>query len=434
MIGSNTFINFPKFGIKKVPAKVDTGADSSSVWASNIAEKNGKLSFSLFAPNSPFYTGEVINTRDFEISSIKNSFGHTEFRYKVKLSVEIEGRTIKARFTLSNRSENNFPILIGRRTLHGRFLVDVSIVPAKSRYDILVLKPKLPKEGGKIASFFKDIEQEKKVRFTFATYKDLEFNINNRKMSIRIGQAGREVSSFDMVYFFIVSAEKDIASAVAQYLKSCSVPFADKAVAGYYQSLNKLHQYILLNLSGVRVPGAIYIDNSQLVSRYDDLVASLGSPFILKDIHGRKGRGNYLVNSEIELANILKKSTDLKMIAQKFVPNDGDYRLLIFGKKVKLAISRTAGVGSHLNNVSQGGQAELADPKYLPASAKRMAIKAAEATSVDIAGVDIVKDKGKKLWYCLEVNESPQLASGSFVDEKREALTEYIYRRLQKIL
>jgi hypothetical protein len=126
VIGRHTSISFPSFGIKKVPAKVDTGADSSSLWASDVAEVNGLLSYKLFAPSSIFFTGQEIKTKQYQKSYIKNSFGHTEQRYKVKVPIQVEGRHINASFTLADRSLNTFPVLIGRRTLQGKFLVDVS--------------------------------------------------------------------------------------------------------------------------------------------------------------------------------------------------------------------------------------------------------------------------------------------------------------------
>ena len=58
LIGRTTLVTMG--GIADVPAKVDTGADSSCIWASNLQETNGKLSFELFAPASPYYTAQRI--------------------------------------------------------------------------------------------------------------------------------------------------------------------------------------------------------------------------------------------------------------------------------------------------------------------------------------------------------------------------------------
>ena len=125
-IGINLLVSLPEESVSGVEAKIDTGADSSAIWASSIHEKDGELSFTLFDEDSPHYTGKVIKTEDFKITNVKNSFGDSERRYKVKLKVVIAGRKINSSFTLANRGKNSYSILIGKRTLHGKFLVDVS--------------------------------------------------------------------------------------------------------------------------------------------------------------------------------------------------------------------------------------------------------------------------------------------------------------------
>ncbi len=127
IIGRVERVSFPTLGPKDVPAKVDTGADASSIWCSDIKLENGELSFILFAPESPYYNGErmSIKTKDVEVTKISNSFGHKEVRYKVKIPVIIKGRRIRATFTLTDRSTKLYPVLIGRYTLNGKFLVDV---------------------------------------------------------------------------------------------------------------------------------------------------------------------------------------------------------------------------------------------------------------------------------------------------------------------
>jgi hypothetical protein len=125
-IGTNLLVSFPDEGISCVEAKIDTGADSSAVWASDINEKNKELSFRLFDVDSPHYTGKVIRTSDYKVTNVKNSFGDSEERYKVKLKLSIAGKNINSTFTLANRGKNSYSVLIGKRTLHGKFLVDVS--------------------------------------------------------------------------------------------------------------------------------------------------------------------------------------------------------------------------------------------------------------------------------------------------------------------
>lgn len=125
-IGRNVKVDFIGHA-SSIPAKIDTGADSSSVWASNIrVDKTGHLSFTLFDKGSKYYTGEIITRKVFKVVVIKSSHGHQQLRYKIVLSIRIADKRIKALFTLADRSSNTFPVLIGRRLLTNKFLIDVS--------------------------------------------------------------------------------------------------------------------------------------------------------------------------------------------------------------------------------------------------------------------------------------------------------------------
>lgn len=120
IIGANTFVEVE--GIKNIPAKIDTGADSSSIFAKNISiSKDNVLSFKIF--------GKKIETKDFKVAVVRNSTGEEQIRYRVPLKMKINGKNIRAIFSLSDRSRNNFPVLVGRRTIKGKFLVDVSDRP-----------------------------------------------------------------------------------------------------------------------------------------------------------------------------------------------------------------------------------------------------------------------------------------------------------------
>ena len=126
IIGRDDKVEFIGYA-KDVPAKIDTGADSSAVWASDIlVDKDGALHFKLFGEGSPYYTGEEISTKDYSVILTKSASGDVVMKYRTKLSIRIGSKRIAANFGLSNRSTHNYPVLIGRKTLHGRFLVDVT--------------------------------------------------------------------------------------------------------------------------------------------------------------------------------------------------------------------------------------------------------------------------------------------------------------------
>ena len=113
--------------IDNVPAKIDTGADGSAIWASNIhIDDNNNLRFKLFDEGSPYYTGQEYICSEYSIARVKSASGDVVLKYRTNIPVMIAGKRIKVLFGLCNRSTHNYPILIGRRTLSGKFIVDVT--------------------------------------------------------------------------------------------------------------------------------------------------------------------------------------------------------------------------------------------------------------------------------------------------------------------
>lgn len=150
IIGNSALITVA--GIENVPAKIDTGAESSSIWASDIKlTPDNRLEFCLFAPGSEFYTGERLSTDDYKAMLVRNSTGQAKVRYRIHLPVTIKTKRIMASFTLADRSKNNFPILIGRRLLKNKFLVDVSEleVPYPARATDMELNTELKQDPQK---------------------------------------------------------------------------------------------------------------------------------------------------------------------------------------------------------------------------------------------------------------------------------------------
>jgi hypothetical protein len=124
-IGQVADASFPELGLEHVAARVDTGATTSAIWASGIIEKQGVLQCVLFGPDSPLYSGEVLHFSDYRRRAVVSSIGEREERYVVKLLVSLAGRTVRASFTLANRSQQVYPMLIGRNLLRGKFVVNV---------------------------------------------------------------------------------------------------------------------------------------------------------------------------------------------------------------------------------------------------------------------------------------------------------------------
>ena len=127
IIGTNEKITLVGLGRTDVPAKIDTGADSSAIWVSDLkVTKDNILKFKLFGPNSPFYTGKVISRTNFGVAIIRGGNGIQQIRYRTRFRIRLGGKRLNLIFSLADRSNHNYPVIIGRRAISGKFLVDVS--------------------------------------------------------------------------------------------------------------------------------------------------------------------------------------------------------------------------------------------------------------------------------------------------------------------
>lgn len=125
IIGRAEYIWLVKADIKKVPARIDTGARTTSIWASDIREVDGRLEYKLFGKGSSFYSGKTQTSEHFKKIVVASSNGIAQIRYYIPITLQIKRRRILTHCTLADRSVQAYPILIGRNTLRGKFVVDV---------------------------------------------------------------------------------------------------------------------------------------------------------------------------------------------------------------------------------------------------------------------------------------------------------------------
>lgn len=128
IIGRREEVDFPELGLYGITAKIDTGAYTTALHCHDIQETNGVLHFKLLDPSHPEYSEQVHAFTGFTQKGIKNSFGEIEKRYIIKTSIKIGERRIKAVISLSDRGKMRYPVLIGRKLLKNRFIVDVSLL------------------------------------------------------------------------------------------------------------------------------------------------------------------------------------------------------------------------------------------------------------------------------------------------------------------
>lgn len=128
VIGATDLIDLPDLGWFQVPVRIDSGATTSSIHCSKVRLiQEGDQTLIQFqldagkgAPKQSF------KIRNFKETIVRNSSGKEEKRYVIKTTIILFGKKIRTEFTLADRGKMSYPILLGRRLLKGRFLIDVS--------------------------------------------------------------------------------------------------------------------------------------------------------------------------------------------------------------------------------------------------------------------------------------------------------------------
>jgi hypothetical protein len=123
LIGRREYVSFPILNIQKVEAKIDTGAYTCAIHCKNIVLKTNL--------DKPILTFQLLDNTiysfdEFSKKKIKNSFGEMEERYIIKTQIVIGRKKIKTSISLSDRENMRYPVLIGRKLLKGKFIVDVN--------------------------------------------------------------------------------------------------------------------------------------------------------------------------------------------------------------------------------------------------------------------------------------------------------------------
>lgn len=108
-------------------AKIDTGAYSNSLHCDDIfVDDSNFVHFRLLDKIHPSYHNKRVKMPLFKIKSVKSSNGVVQTRASIKVKVEFAGKIYQTVVSLTSRADMKYPMLIGRKFLQNRFLVDVS--------------------------------------------------------------------------------------------------------------------------------------------------------------------------------------------------------------------------------------------------------------------------------------------------------------------
>ena len=424
ILGSEEWCSFPDLGIPAIKARVDSGAKTSALHAINIApfikENENWVKFDINPIQNNLKT--IIHCEALLVDKriVKSSSGFREQRYVIQTNIQIGNDTWKIEMTLTNRDSMGFRMLLGREAMSGRILVDpeqkyvlgqnttenlkdlyVNSIAIKSglRIGLLASNPDLYSN--------KRIMEAGEMRgheMHFLNIKECYMKLDADKPEIHY-RGGKVLDNFDAVIPRIRPSITFYGCALTRQFEAMKV-YCLNSAAAITQSRDKLFSLQLLLRNGVDIPTTGFA-NSPLDT--DDLIKMVGgSPLIVKLLEGTQGKGVVLAETKKAAESVINafKSLNANILVQEFIKEaDGkDLRLFVVDGKVVAAIQREAAPGEFRANIHMGGTASIVKPT---AEEKKIAIKAAKAMDLRVAGVDIIRSsKGPLL---LEVNSSPGL-------------------------
>jgi ribosomal protein S6--L-glutamate ligase len=424
IIGSEEWCSFPEINIPIIKARVDSGAKTSALHAVNIApfvrDNENWVKFDINPIQNNTKAVKHCEAKLIDKRVVKSSSGYREQRYVIQTQLTIGNDTWTIEMTLTNRDSMGFRMLLGREAMSGRVLVDPEQKyllgqPSAETIKSFYQNSEEVKTGLRIGLLASnpDLYSNRRIieagemrghEMYFLNIKECYMKLDATKPEIHY-RGGRVLDNFDAIIPRIRPSITFYGCALTRQFEALKVYCLNSATA-ITQSRDKLYSLQLLLNHGVEIPTTGFA-NSPLDT--DDLIKMVGgSPLIVKLLEGTQGKGVVLAETKKAAESVINafKSLNANILVQEFIKeaNGKDLRLFVVDGKVVAAMQREALPGEFRANIHLGGSATVI--KATPEE-KRIAIKAAKAMDLKVAGVDIIRSsKGPLL---LEVNSSPGL-------------------------
>ena len=172
------------------------------------------------------------------------------------------------------------------------------------------------------------------------------------------------------------------------------------------RSRDKLRCLQILSRSGIGLPTTSYAHSTKMTGKLIEMVG--GAPCVIKLIEGTQGKGVILAETPKAAESVIDGLRQMKahFLVQEFIKesNGCDIRAFVIGDKVVASMMRKAKEGEFRSNLHRGGSAI---PVKISEEEARVAVNAAKALGLNVAGVDLLRSSRGPL--VLEVNSSPGL-------------------------
>lgn len=221
-----------------------------------------------------------------------------------------------------------------------------------------------------------------------------------------VSHRGEELAGFDVVIPRISSNMTRYGTAIVRQLEMQGLYTLSSSIA-INRTRDKLRSMQLLSKAGVAIPKTVFSRNTADI---DDLIEMAGGvPVIIKLARGTHGNGVVLAESKKAAKSVLQafylqNEDGTNILVQEFIKESAgtDIRAFVVGGRVVASMKRQSLDDDFRSNLHKGGEGTAVK---LTEEERKMAVKAARAMGLSIAGVDMMRSARGPL--VLEVNASP---------------------------
>ncbi len=234
----------------------------------------------------------------------------------------------------------------------------------------------------------------------------------------RITYEGVSAEDYDVVIPRLSGATARYGGEVVSHFEWLGIPVVNSSFA-IANARHKFRSLRILSQNGLPVPPSLTVGSATYLEGTVDEIGDY--PFILKPFYGTHGMGVMLLDTPTSLTSTVDALCDMHRdyVIQSFIAEAAgvDIRILVVGGDAIAGMKRRAVAGEFRANIHKGANGETIT---LTEEYKRIAIDAAAALQLDIAGVDLLQTKNGPV--ILEVNPSPgfeglQLVTGIDIAE-----------------
>jgi gamma-F420-2:alpha-L-glutamate ligase len=250
---------------------------------------------------------------------------------------------------------------------------------------------------------FIDAGKRRGIRLDVLRPRDFELIVSTER-EWRAEYAGGKLSRPDFIIPRTGSETSYFTLAVIRQFERMGVAMINGADA-VDACADKLQTLQLLSASGLPIPKTIL---AKFPVDVDVIERELGFPVVVKKLRSTRGAGVVLCQDREQfddLASLLGDAAHQSdFIFQQYIAQSHgrDVRLLVIGGDIAAAMERRSITGGFKSNISLGGVGECITP---PEEMAQLAIEAAKALRLDVAGIDVLYDE--KGFRICEANSSP---------------------------